>query len=396
MREPRHEMRVVYLSERSDLFGGGQMSLCDLVQALRGTHVRPLVILPGRGPLSETLDRRNAEWTVQPIPPLSAGAGSAAVSTLLRLRRLVRDRGIDLLHSDTPRTALYAGLTARLTGRRHVFHLRASKAPAAVDRLLLALSDRVVAVSRAAASRNRALENSAKTTVVPTGLSPIDFLPRPEARLRLDLPQNTFVIGIVGRVEEDKGRDEAVAALASIRRLVPGALLVFLGPVDMQDAWTRTCALRAAASGMAGAVRLAGAHRDAARLMKAFDVLLHPSRHEALPRTVIEALFAEVPVVATSVGGVPEIIDAEQQGCLVPPRDPEALARAVVRLGQDPMLRTRLTRAGLARARECFTIERMTAGILRVYDELVPSRPESAWPGASRPATAKTTHEASR
>jgi glycosyltransferase involved in cell wall biosynthesis len=375
VRGARPDCTVAYLSERSDLFGGGQMSLCDLTRALRGTSVRPLVILPRPGALSEALDDCGVEWISIPTPPLLAGAGAGALRAIARLRRLVFERGIEILHSDSPRTALYAGLAARLSRRRHVFHVRASRpSSAAADRILAALSDRIIAVSRAAAGRSGALRSSGKTRVVPTGLPPIDFLPRRQARARLDLSEDVFVLGVVGRVETDKGRDDALAALAIVRRARPGALLVFLGAVEGEEAWTRTLPLRAAASGMSGAVRLAGPVAEAARLLKAFDVLLHPSRHEALPRVVLEACFAEVPVVAAAVGGVPEIIDPGRTGLLVPARDPEALGRAAVSLALDPDTGRRLARAGLERASERHVIGRMVAEVLEVYDEILPGR----------------------
>jgi glycosyltransferase involved in cell wall biosynthesis len=389
------ESRVAFLSERSDLFGGGQLSLCELAGALLGTSVRPLVVVPGPGPLSEALHRSGVEWTSIVLPALASGAGWGAIATLVRLRRLVVGRNIDLLHSDSPRTALYAGCAARLSGRRHVFHVRASR-PSSVfaDRVLVGLSDRIIAVSRAAAARSAPVRDSRRTRVVPTGLPPIDFLPRPQARIRLDLPQDAFICGVVGRVEEDKGRDEALAAFAAVRRAVPGALLVFLGPVDPGDPWTHTLSLRATATGMSGAVRLAGARPDGASLLKAFDLLLHPSRHEALPRVVIEAQFASVPVVAAAVGGVPEIIESARSGLLVPPRDPESLGRAAAILARDPEARRRLAEGGLSRAREIFGIDRMVAEILAVYDEILPASPAARVPGSSRDGSRGHSREA--
>ena len=395
MRGARPEWIVAYLSERSDLFGGGQIGLCDLVGALRGVPVRPLVVVPGPGTLAEALDRCGVEWISMPVPPLLAWAGSGALLAIARLRRMVYERGVDLLHSDSPRTALYAGLAARLSRRRHVFHVRASRASSsAADRLLLSLSDRVIAVSRAAAGRSHSLRASNKIRVVPTGLPPINFLPRHQARQRLNLPQDAFVLGVIGRVEEDKGRDDALAALATVRRSTSGALLVFLGPVDLDDAWARALPLRAAAAGAAGAVRLAGSNAEAARLLKAFDVLLHASRHEALPRVVLEAQFAEVPVVAAAVGGVPEIIDHGTNGLLVPPRRPVALGDAAALLARDPEAGRRLARAGLARARQRFSIDRMVTDILAIYDEILPARPAAAMSGPSRAGAGSRAREA--
>jgi len=381
----RPERTIAFLSERSDFFGGGQRSLSELLPALQSRGIRPLAILPGPGALSETLASQGVEWTDLAVPPVCAGAGLAACRALARLVRLVRHRGAALLHSDSPRTAFYAGLAARLAHHPHVWHLRASRASSALaDRLLVSLSDRIIAVSRAAAGRSAAVRASARTRIVPTGLPPIGFLTRAEARAELDLPADGFVCGVIGRVESDKGRDDALAALPEVRRVSPSALLVFLGPCDPHDRWAHTCSLRSASAGHAGAVRLAGERPEAARLLKAFDVILHPSRHEALPRVLIEALFAAVPVVAAGVGGVPEIIESGSSGLLVAPRDPQALGRAAASLVRDPHSAQRLARAGLARARRLFGIDRMVRGVVAVYDELLPPAAEAAAGGPGR------------
>jgi len=389
------ERTIAFLSERSDFFGGGQRSLSELLPALQHRGIRPLAVLPGPGAVSEALARQGVEWAELAVPPVSALAGLEAGRALVHLVRLVRGRRAALLHSDSPRTALYSGLAARLAHRPHVWHLRASRASSALaDRLLVSLSDRIIAVSRAAAGRSAALRGSLKTRIVPTGLPSIDFLARAEARAELDLPADAFVCGVIGRVESDKGRDDALAALPEIRRASPSALLVFLGPCDSGDRWTVSCALRAAAAGLAGAVRLVGERRDAARLLQAFDVVLHPSRHEALPRVLIEALFASVPVVAAGVGGVPEIIESGINGLLVAPRDPQALGRAAASLARDPENARRLARAGLLRAGELFGIERMTRGILAVYDELLAPAGVEPAPAPHRGSRHDGAHEA--
>src|SRR5437773_3465589 len=92
MRATPPEARVAFLSDRSDLFGGGQLSLCELAEALLGTSVRPLVVVPGPGPLSEALQRSGVEWTPIVLPAFARGAGWGAVATLVRLRRLVLGR----------------------------------------------------------------------------------------------------------------------------------------------------------------------------------------------------------------------------------------------------------------------------------------------------------------
>ncbi|HEU4402016.1 MAG TPA: glycosyltransferase family 4 protein, partial [Candidatus Polarisedimenticolia bacterium] len=209
-----------------------------------------------------------------------------------------------------------------------------------------------------------------RVRVIPTGLPPIDFLDRDSARAALDLPRDRFIAVVVGRVERDKGCEEALAALPAIREAAPGALLVFLGPEDPASAGSLTQRLRAAGAGLSGAVLFLGDRPEAWRCLRAFDLLLHPSRHEALPRVLIEALFAAVPVVACAVGGVPEVIEAGRSGLLVPPGQPRALAAAAASLARDRDLRLRLAGAGVQRAAERFSIDTMTRGILAAYDDL--------------------------
>jgi glycosyltransferase involved in cell wall biosynthesis len=378
----RPERTILFLSERSDLYGGGQRSLCDLSSRLRRRGLRPLAVVPGPGPLADLLEGQGTEWVALPLPPLLSRVGIGPLVALARLVRLARRQGADLLHSDSPRTAVYGGLAGRFLRRPHVWHVRASRPSSeASDRLLVALSDRIISVSRAASERSAVVRRSSRTRIVRTGLPDIPFLTRADARAALGLPPEPFVCAVVGRVEEDKGRDDALQALFAVRRVAPSALLIFLGPLDGGDRWAHTCSLRAAAAGAAGAVRLAGGRPDAARLLRAFDLLLHPSRHEALPRVVIEALFAEVPVVASAIGGIPEIIEPGLSGLLVPPGDPGALGRAAARIASSPELGRSLASAGVTRARAHFGIDRMIDETTIVYDELLRPRPAATLAG---------------
>jgi len=380
----RPERRVVlFVSERADFFGGGQRSLFDLAHALRSAPDRapgaggvpryePLVLLPGDGPLAAACSRAGIETTFLPLPPVAGGLLFAAPRALASLARLAHRHEVALFHSDSPRTGLYAGTAAGLLDRPHLWHVRASRPSSEfADAALLALSDLIVAVSHAAARRSAALTGSPRVRVVPTGLAPTSCRPRAEARAFLRLPPDAFVAGVVGRVEPDKGIAEAVAALPLLRQVRPDAHLVFVGPVDEASGSAREIDRLAETLGVAPAVQLAGAHEDAATLLSAFDVLLHPSRHEALPRAVLEALHAGIPVIATAVGGIPEAIEDGTSGLLVPPRNAARLGAAAGRLALDPVLAASLAAAGRDRARTLFSLEGMTGAITAIYDELL-------------------------
>jgi glycosyltransferase involved in cell wall biosynthesis len=371
---PREAVRIALLSERADFFGGGQRSLLDLARILRASRFEPIAILPGPGALAESLAAEAVPVRYLDLPPVSRRSFPRPLQTVWALGHLIRRERIALLHSDAPRTALYAGLSARLLRRKHVWHLRASIASSALsDRFLLELSDRVVAVSQAAAGRSRVLSRSPRVQVVRTGLRPPVFLTRSAARIALGLAADGFVAGVVGRVERDKGVELAIDALPALRDAAPGARLVFLGDHGAAPAFPAGLADRAARLGVREAIVFPGERPDAARLLPAFDLLLHPALHEALPRVLIEALYAGVPVVASRVGGVPEVIDDGVTGLLSPPRDAAALGAHAATLARDAGLRRAIAAAGPPIAAQRFSLDTMGGAILSLYDTLLAS-----------------------
>jgi len=358
------------VSERADFYGGGQHSLLDLATILAEAGARPVVLLSGSGPLGDALGRAGIAVRHLALPPVLPARGLHAMRAVRALASLARAEGAAVLHSDGPRAALYAGLAARLAGRAHVWHLRASiGGPPLADRLLVRLSDRIIAVSRAAARRSAALRHAPHVRVVPTGIRPPDVLDRRTARALLDLPQDRLVVGVVGRVEPDKGGEDALAILAGARDAVPGTMLAFLGAGDRESLWPMTLRLRASALGILDDIRFLGDRPEAARLLRAFDLILHPSRHEALPRVLIEAAHAAVPAAAYAVGGVPEIVEEGVTGLLAPARDIAALGAAVVRLGADADLRHGMGRAAARRAADRFSLEAMGRAVMEVHRE---------------------------
>jgi glycosyltransferase involved in cell wall biosynthesis len=367
------------MSQRADFFGGGQRSLLDMARVLRGSPYTPLVLTPGPGPLQTALRSAGIDTRDLRLPPLGPAGAVAAARAIGALAGLVRRERVAVLHSDAPRAAFYAGIAARLTRRAHLWHLRASVTPSPLaDRVILALTDRVVAVSSAAANRSAPVARFRAREIVLTGIPVAAHLDARAARLDLGLPQDVFIAGVVGRVEPEKGGDDAIAACVALRAAQPGALLAFLGSVEGRDRWVAALRAQAAAAGVADAVHFLGERPGAARLFPAFDLVLHPSRHEALPRVLIEALQAGVPPVAYAVGGVPEVIEDARTGVLVAPGDARALAAAVAALASNPQRRARLARAGPERARERFSIQAMGRALVRIYSELSGGAPEAA------------------
>jgi glycosyltransferase involved in cell wall biosynthesis len=200
----------------------------------------------------------------------------------------------------------------------------------ALDRCCLRWMDRVVCVSQAQARRvYRAGVRPARVRVIPNAVDPERFTD-PEAHYRTKLLRyfrqpRTHVVGAAGRLSPEKGFDVLVAAAARVVKADPSVGFVVFGDGPERAKLSQ----QINAAGLAGSFVLSGFRADLDRFMPFFDLLALPSFTEGMPNVVLEAFAAGVPVVASAVGGTPEIVEDGQSGFLVPPRDPVALAARI-------------------------------------------------------------------
>jgi len=197
---------------------------------------------------------------------------------------------------------------------------------------------------------------------------PVPLLSREEARYRLGLPMHGHQIGWVGRLSWEKGPDLLIDALARIPDRQIGATIIGDGP--------QSAALQKAANRrqLGGRVHFAGSITPAASLLRAFDVLVLSSRTEGTPIVLFEALEAQVPVIATRVGGVPDVID-ESCGILVDRPDGVLIARAVINLLTNPAQRRQLAQRALTRLHRQFSRGPWLTAHEKLYYRITGKRP---------------------
>ncbi|MCI9880876.1 glycosyltransferase [Methylobacterium goesingense] len=351
--------RVLFVSHTGTM-SGAELVLRDVVRAWPGSAA----FLFERGPLAEAL--REAGLSVQLAVPGADLSGLRrdvsplrALPVLGRLARLGLDlaraaRTCDVVYANSQKAFLLAALPARLVGRPLIWHLhdildgahfgRAQRIVQA--RLANACAARVIVPSQAAAGAFvRAGGRRDRVTVVPNGLD-LTLDPRPAAALRaeLGLPGGPLV-GVFSRLAPWKGQDVVIEALAR----VPGLRCVVVGSALFgEDAYAAGLRDLAAARGVADRVLFLGQRSDVPRLMQAVDAVVHPSVDpEPFGRTLVEAMLAGVPVVATDAGASSEILDGGALGTLVPPRRPDRIAAALAEILARPAAfagRTRLAR----------------------------------------------------
>jgi glycosyltransferase involved in cell wall biosynthesis len=205
-----------------------------------------------------------------------------------------------------------------------------------------------------------------------------DRLDRRQARADLareGIGDGPLVLALVAQLTPWKGQDTAVEALGLLAREGVDAHLLLIGSAKFVSSSTRFdnraylagLESQVAGLGLATRVHFLGERSDVPELLSAADVLLLPSWEEPFGRALIEAMALRVPVVATEVGGPPEILSDGREGFLVPPRRPRAWAEALRRFARDPALAAAMGAAGRERVEREFSLERHVAGMVEVY-----------------------------
>jgi len=358
---------ILVVSNHGAVVGGGELSMLELLRGLDRRRWAPALVVPDDGAVATHGRDLGLPIHVVPLPTLRR-PGYAMASSVRMLRRLARRTGAALIHANGSRAMMYGGLAGRTTGRPAVWHVRIAQSDGVVDRALYALATGVIATSDAVA--RRFCRAAAKVRLVPNGIDLTRFTPRaPSAALRaaLGVPPSSPLVLSIGRFVPEKGHRHLLEAAARVERTKPDAHWVLVGAGELEARLRR----QARGLGLESRVHFAGWREDVPDVLAVSDVFVLPSESEGFGRVVVEAMAMAHPVVATAVGGVPEVIRDGETGILVPPSDPAALADAVRSLLDDPARASRLGAAGRERAESRFSLTAHIDGIERVYTEVL-------------------------
>ncbi|MEJ2673347.1 MAG: glycosyltransferase [Deltaproteobacteria bacterium] len=291
------------------------------------------------------------------------------------VRRALKARRPDILHTHLYHPNLFGRLAALGLGLSGVvaavhnsytqvkFHRR-------VWNFLLAwATDRVLVGSPQVWQDVRRYDGvpASRLLLLPYGIPLAELDPplnREAARKRLGV--KGLVIGAVGRLEDQKGHAHLLAALPEVRREIPDLVVLLVGEGRRQDDLKR----QVRDLGLEGTVRFLGTRRDLPEIYRALDLFVQPSLWEGLPLALLKAMGAGLPVVATKVSGSREAVVDGINGRLVPPGDPQALARAILALWRHPAERRRLGEAARSTIAARYSLEAMLRRLEELYREL--------------------------
>lgn len=303
------------------------------------------------------------------------------VRAFRRLISLIRDERYELVHSHLTYASIWGAVASARTGVPHVATLHtlplkpgAGAADRVRQRLLVSLltryAARVIAVSDAQRSAwiQATPLRSDKVIVVPNGVATAGDEPSSAAREEgMTSTSDSPAIGTIAALRRGKGFDILLPAFRRVQQEMPHATLRVAGDGALRDALQR----QATDLGIAASTEWLGYREDVDAVLARLDVFVHPTFEDALPTAVLEAMAAGVPVVASAIGGVPEIITHEVDGLLVAPGDVDALAAAILRLLRDAGLRTRLAEAGRATIGRRFAVDVWIESLLGVYRDVI-------------------------
>jgi glycosyltransferase involved in cell wall biosynthesis len=353
---------------------GGQNQVLVTVMGLRGLGHRTILVAHAEGELRQRAKEGLELFPLAPRTEMDLGAA-------WKLARLIKQLRPDVIHAHDPHGVAMAGIALSMStlpsppplfaSRRVDFHLKGSS----LSRWKYRQVDCFICASEAI--RQILVADGVpedRTVTVHEGIDLERVEAAPPARLHeeLWLPHHAPLVGNVAALVPHKGQRHLVEAAALVVRQVPDARFVIAGEGELRQALERQIKEHR----LEKHVLLAGFRPDVLSVHKAFDIFVMSSVTEGLGTSLLDAMACAKPVVATTAGGIPEVVADGETGLLVPPRDHHALAEALVRLLNDAALRQRLGRAGLARVREHFTAERMVRETLAVYAR-VTARPHA-------------------
>lgn len=359
-------------------YGGGERYLELLLDYIDRDRFRPMLICPEPGPFVDKMISKHIPTHIVHLAPLFNPLA------VIRLAHLLKRNAVTILQTHGARANVYGCLAAKLAGvpcvvatihnsirdyevsliRRHLY--------LTILRVVLPLTNRLICVSDAI--KRDVLTDcpdvATRTTTIRNGIDKRRFSQGGDPnKIRKEwCVGNGPTLLVMARLTEQKGHRFLIEALPGLRAEWPSLTCLFVGEGESEEA------LRALTRkmGVEQACRFAGAQNNVGDWYAAADVVVLPSLSEGLPFVVLEAMAMARPVIASSVNGVPEVIQDGLNGLLVPPRNPQALEGAIQSVLRDPVRAVRMGEAGREEVATAFTVDKMIHDTVRVFEDAMP------------------------
>lgn len=372
--------KILYIITQSE-WGGAGRYVFDLATNLPKDKYEVMVAAGGQEELFAKLNRAGVathplKHLVREIDPLND------LRAYWEIKKLVKSWQPDIIHLNSSKAGVIGALAGRAGGAKKIIYAAhgfvfneplpswKKKLYIFLEKFTAKYKNAILCVSEF--DRQTGLKYKIapvdKLITVYNGIAPIDFLNRQTARVKLGLPASGFIVGTIANFYATKGLDFLIAAAAEVIKSNPDAIFQLIGFGAMEDrlrAEVKTFGLEKNFFIFTG-TKLSG---DGKIYLKAFDAFALSSVKEGLPYTIIEAMQAGLPIAATNVGGIPELIRNGENGLLVPAKDAKALAVAIISLMENQALAQKFGQQAESDAKNNFSLPPMIEKIMKYYQQ---------------------------
>ncbi|MDO9565596.1 MAG: glycosyltransferase [Candidatus Desulfaltia sp.] len=362
---------ILYLVNSGEIIGGGEISLLGLIKELNRKKFNPLVICPEGGSLFNELNKIVVETKIVRMETIRNLNIFSWVRTVNKLIQLIKKREINLIHSNGSRATIFGGIAARLTKTPLIWHVRIADSDKLLDKFLVKLADKIIVVSKAVSRRFDWIEDKEdKIVLVYNGIDLERFKPDVgirKVRGKISLSSETPLVATVGRLDWYKGHKYLLVAAEKVVQALPDARFLIVGDGEYRERLEN----QVKQLNLDKNVIFTGNRKDIPEILASIDLFVLSSVSEGFGRAAAEAMACGKPVVATKAGGLSEVVEDGITGRLVPPKNPAALAKAIIELLKDKKKSENIGIAGRKRVEKLFSIEKNVKSIEELYEKIL-------------------------
>ncbi len=382
-----HKTKVLHIITRLDKGGSAENTFLTA----KGLDKKKYDVTLMSGPVDDASQERRTQVEESgiryiPLPGLVRNIHPVSdLIALFRIRRFLAKEKFNVVHTHTSKAGFLGRFAAKRAGTPHIVHTPhghifygyfgrlKTKMFIGLEKFASRMTDKIVALTESEKSDYIAhkIVDEKKCVVIPSGIEldryrGLTLEDKNKLKKKIGIPENALVVGTVGRLVPVKGPEFMIKASAHIIPLSPQTYFVFAGDGPLK----KPLQTLAKEMGADKNILFLGWRDDVPRILSTFDIFLLPSLNEGMGRVLAEAMALGKPIVASHVGGVPDLVIHGKNGFLVPAKNPEELAKHTQLLLEDKDRREKMGRAGKEMA-SGFAHDAMVQKIANLYDELI-------------------------
>ncbi len=369
------KFNILYLHNES-IMGGAEISLLNLVNGLNKRLFMPHFACSREGPFIDELRKIDIFPDFVQFPAIKWPNPVRIFNTVRNLTRIIRKKQINLIHSNQPRSNLFGAIAAKIKDVPIVWHERClERGRFDSDNIFSFLPDRIICNSGAV--RERFTKWKGTDTRIRTIINGVDLKKfNPESngssiRTEFNIDKDEPVIGTIGRIDPEKGYECFLESARIVLQAFKNVRFLIVGGSFNNPSLEESLHEMSKEKGIDKKTVFTGFRNDIPQILAVMDIVVLPSEIDACSRVLFESMAMSKPLVATNVGGTPEVVQDGITGLLVNPRDPSGMAGCIMKLLRNKYLAEQYGAAGRKRVEEMFTIERNTRETEKVYLELL-------------------------